>query len=201
MIVLLLRKVWLGEIIHIASATGGSEQNEGVNQRRNGAIADFLMRLRRAKLEEVLDGYIATFTGRSKRDEERFKKKWVAIFPGARLNALTPTAPESARAQFSDGRTPQTVNRYMRFLRRVLNNAVRDGKIAGNPVSRIKVFREPAGKTRFLSPEEEGLLCEKIGAPYAGWIRLASLTGMRQMEKFSLRWEHVDLERGVCPIE
>lgn len=145
------------------------------------------MRLRHAKLEEVLDGYIAAFTGRSKRDEERFKKKWVAIFPGARLNALTPTALESAWAQLSEGRTPQTVNRYMRFLRWVLNKAVRDGKIASNPVSQIKMFREPAGKTRFLSPEEEGLFCEKIGAPYAGWIRLASLTGMRQMEQFSLR--------------
>ena len=153
-----------------------------------------------AKLEEVLDGYIAAFTGRSKRDEERFKKKWVGIFPGARLNALTPTALEGARAHLSEGRTPQTVNRYMGFLRRVLNKAVRDGKLASNPVSRIKMFREPAGKTRFLSPEEEGLLCEKIGAPYAGWVRLAILTGMRQMEQFSLRWEHVDLERGVLTL-
>ena len=153
-----------------------------------------------AKLEEVLDGYLAAFTGRSKRDEERFKKKWVAIFPAARLNALTPTALESARAHLSEGRTPQTVNRYMGFLRRVLNKAVRDGKLASNPVSRIKMFREPAGKTRFLSPEEEGLLCEKVGAPYAGWVRLAILTGMRQMEQFSLRWEHVDLERGVLTL-
>ena len=103
-----------------------------------------------AKLEEVLDGYIAAFTGRSKRDEERFRRKWVAIFPAARLNAITPTALENARAQLSEGRTPQTVNRYMGFLRRVLNKAVRDGKLASNPVSRIKMFREPAGKTRFL---------------------------------------------------
>ncbi len=153
-----------------------------------------------AKLEEVLDGYLAAFTGRSKRDEERFKKKWIAVFPGARLNALTPTALESARTQLTEGRTPQTVNRYMGFLRRVLNKAVRDGKLASNPVSRIKMFREPAGKTRFLSPEEEGMLCEKIGAPYAGWVRLAILTGMRQMEQFSLRWEHVDLERGVLTL-
>src|SRR6185295_5985594 len=64
-----------------------------------------------AKLEEVLDGYLAAFTGRSKRDEERFKKKWVEIFPGARLNAITPTALESARAYLSEVRTPQTVNR------------------------------------------------------------------------------------------
>ena len=153
-----------------------------------------------AKLEEVLDGYLEAFTGRSKRDEERFKKKWVAIFPAARLNALTPIALESARALLSEGRTPQTVNRYMGFLRRVLNKAVRDGKLASNPVSRIKMFREPAGKTRFLSPEEEGVLCEKIGASYAGWVRLAILTGMRQMEQFSLRWEHVDLERGVLTL-
>jgi integrase len=92
------------------------------------------------------------------------------------------------------------VNRYMGFLRRVLNKAVRDGKLASNPVSRIKMFREPAGKTRFLSPEEETMLCEKAGAPYAGWVRLAILTGLRQMEQFSLRWEHVDLERGVLTL-
>jgi integrase len=153
-----------------------------------------------AKLEEVLDGYLAAFTGRSKRDEARFKQKWAGIFPAARLNALTPMALESARAQLAEGRTPQTVNRYMGFLRRVLNKAVRDGQLASNPVSRIKMFREPAGKTRFLSPEEEARLYEKIGAPYAGWVRLAILTGMRQMEQFGLRWEHVDLERGVLTL-
>lgn len=153
-----------------------------------------------AKLEEVLDGYLAAFTGRSKRDEERFKKKWMAIFPAARLNAITPTALETARTKLSEGRTPQTVNRYMGFLRRVFNRAVRDGKLASNPVSRIKMFREPAGKTRFLSPEEERALCEAVGAEYAAMVRLAILTGMRQMEQFSLRWEHVDLERGLITL-
>ncbi len=78
-----------------------------------------------AKLEEVLDGYLAAFTGCSKRDEARFKKKWAGIFPAARLNALTPMALESARAQLAEGRTPQTVNRYMGFLRRVLNKESR----------------------------------------------------------------------------
>ncbi len=49
----------------------------------------------------------------------------------------------------------------------------------------------------FLSPEEEAILCQKLGEPYATWVRLALLTGMRQLEQFSLRWEHVDLERGT----
>lgn len=69
-----------------------------------------------AKLEDVLEEYLAAFAGRSKRDEERFKKQWVALFPGARLNVLTPAVLEKAQTQLAEmGRTPQTVNRYMGF--------------------------------------------------------------------------------------
>jgi len=154
-----------------------------------------------AKLEDALEEYLAAFSGRSKRDEVRYKKKWLELFPGARLNALTPARLESVRAQLAEGgRSPQTVNRYMQFLRRVLNKAVRDGKLASNPVSRIKMFREPAGQTRFLSPEEEKTLCDAVGLAFALWVRLAILTGMRQGEQFSLRWEHVDLERGLITL-
>ena len=154
-----------------------------------------------AKLEDVLEEYLAAFTGRSKRDENRYKKKWLTLFPGARLNVLTPAALEKARTQLAEeGRTPQTVNRYMGFLRRVLNKAVRDGRLFGNPVSRLKMFREPAGNTRFLSPDEEKMLCEALGVEHARWVRLAILTGMRQMEQFSLRWEQVDLKRGLITL-
>ncbi|MGC3976199.1 MAG: tyrosine-type recombinase/integrase [Nitrospira sp.] len=154
-----------------------------------------------AKLEEVLNDYLETFTGRSKRDEERFKKKWLELFPGARLNALTASALEKARTRLAeDGRTPQTVNRYMGFLRRVLNKAIRDTKLFANPMSEIKMFRESTGRTRYLSPQEEKMLCDALTPEHARWVRLAILTGMRQMEQFSLRWEYVDLERGLITL-
>lgn len=51
-----------------------------------------------------------------------------------------------------------------------------------------------------LSPAEEAAICEKLGAPYASWVRLAILTGMRQLEQFSLRWEHVDVKRGMLTL-
>jgi hypothetical protein len=79
-----------------------------------------------------------------------------------------------------EGRAIATVNHYLKFLRRVLNKAVRDGQLASNPVSRMKLFKESAGKTRFLSMEEEAAICEKLGEPHATWVRLAILTGMRQ---------------------
>lgn len=154
-----------------------------------------------AKLEDVLNDYLDAFTGRSKRDEQRYKKTWLDLLPGARLNSITPALLEKLRAQLSEGgRSPQTVNRYMQFLRRVLNKAVRDGKLASNPVSRIKMFKEPAGRLRFLSPEEEKTLCEAVGSECTPWVRLAILTGMRQGEQFSLRWEHVDFERGLITL-
>jgi hypothetical protein len=79
------------------------------------------------------------------------------MFPEARLNALTPTTLERAQAKFgAEGRTPQTVNRYMAFLRRVLNKAVRDGHLPHNPVSRIKMFRESIGKPAFSRRRRSG---------------------------------------------
>jgi len=154
-----------------------------------------------AKLAEVLDEYLDTFTGRSERDERRYKKAWLELLPGARLNAITPALLESLRGKLSEGgRSPQTVNRYMQFLRRVCSKAVRDGKLANNPVSRIKMFREPAGRLRFLSPEEEQELCKAVGPDFAPWIRLAILTGMRQAEQFRLRWEHIDFDRGLIAL-
>jgi integrase len=154
-----------------------------------------------AKLEEVLEDYLAAFTGRSERDERRYKKTWLELLPEARLNAITPALLENLRVKLSEGgRSPQTVNRYMQFLRRVLNKAVRDGKLASNPVNRIKMFKEPAGRLRFLSLEEEQKLCGAVGPEFAPWVRLAILTGMRQAEQFSLRWEHVDFDRGLIAL-
>lgn len=82
----------------------------------------------------------------------------------------------------------------------MLNKAVRDNKLASNPVSRIKMFREPAGRLRFLSPEEEQELCTAVSPEFAPWVRLFILTGMRQVEQFSLRCEHVDFERGLITL-
>ena len=84
-----------------------------------------------AKLAEVLEEYLTAFTGRSERDERRYKNTWLELLPGARLNAITPALLENLRMKLSEGgRSPQTVNRYMQFLRRVLSKAVRDGKLA-----------------------------------------------------------------------
>lgn len=41
---------------------------------------------------------------------------------------------------------------------------------------------------------------EALGPDYAVWVRIALLTGMRQLEQFSLRWTDVDLTRGLITL-
>ena len=46
----------------------------------------------------------------------------------------------------------------------------------------------------------EAMLLKTLGPPYAPWVRLAILTGLRQDERFKLRWSDVDLERGFLTL-
>lgn len=55
----------------------------------------------------------------------------------------------------------------MAWLRHVLNGVVREGKLPSNPVLKLKMYKEPKGKTRFLSMEEEAMLLAKLG-PFMG---------------------------------
>jgi integrase len=135
-------------------------------------------------------------------------------FTGKRLNAITVGALEEARQSLlatvvveakekgdvEKLMTPQRVNRYMEWLRHVVNLVVRDGKLASNPVLKLTMYKEPKGKTRFLSMEEEKLLLEKLGPIHGPWARLAILTGLRQAEQFRLQWKDVDLERGLLRL-
>lgn len=159
-------------------------------------------------IQDTVDRYLLTIaTKRNQRMERGYAAWWCERWQGLRLNAITPEALDRARRDLLEHpreskkcRTPQTVNRYCAWLRHVLNQAVRDGKLASNPVLKLKMYAEPKGKTRFLSMEEEALLLEKLGPTYGPWARLAILTGLRQGEQFRLQWKDVDLDRGILTL-
>jgi integrase len=152
---------------------------------------------------ELIDRYLETISTRkatTQRDDKFFAAWWKAHFEGKRLNAVTVNELEVARQTLLKTVSPQRVNRYMAWWRHVLNIAIREGKLVSNPVVKLKMFKEPKGKTRFLSVEEEALLMAKLGSTHAPWARLAILTGLRQAEQFRLQWKDVDLERGLLTL-
>lgn len=168
-------------------------------------------------VEATIDRYLLTVATKKPMTqvaERFFAQWWKDYFKGKRLNAITVGALEEARqsllatvvveAKEKGGvdklMTPQRVNRYTEWLRHVVNVAVREGKLAGNPVLKLTMYKEPKGKTRFLSMEEEQVLLKKLGPIHGPWARLAILTGLRQAEQFRLQWKDVDLERGILTL-
>jgi integrase len=106
--------------------------------------------------------------------------------------------------------TPGGANRNLALLSKMMNLAERWGLRPDglNPCRHVERYPERR-RERFLSAAELGRLGEvlrELGAKGAespsviGAIRLLVLTGARRSEILNLRWEHVDLERGVLRL-
>ena len=149
-------------------------------------------------VSSVLDRHMETSTVKNQFAEKNYAKWWKGRFEGKRLNAITPPAIEEGMRELGQSLAPQTVLHYCKFLRRVLNVAVRDGLIERNPFAKVTLPTVKTGRTRFLSVEEEARLLEKLGSTYGPWARLAILTGLRQSEQFSLKW--ADIDRGIITL-
>jgi len=152
-------------------------------------------------VEELIAAHVAISTVKNQAAEKHYGEWWKGRLKGKRLNGVTPNLLEEAQRELTaEGLAAQTVVHYMKFLRHILNKAIRDGKLEKNPFAQVKLPKVASGKTRFLTHEEERALIGKIGTPYGSWVRLAVLTGLRLGEQFGLKWADVDLERGILTL-
>ena len=115
----------------------------------------------------------------------------------AKLKPRPANAPKDFRPKRMWG--DSTLNRFFSFLKHALMLAVKDSKLARNPVIGVKPFPEVT-KTRFVS-EEELIRLQGVMAP-KDWklVALAVETGLRREEQFRLRWDQVDLEVGLLTL-
>jgi len=161
------------------------------------------------RLSQIIDRHLEGLKRRTYKDDVPYARWWKERLGEYSLNMITPEVLEAAMRDL-EGKpnpnkvgvpkkvySPQTVLHYMKFLRKVLNIAVRDGKLERSPFIGIKLPKIPTGHTRFLSQEEEDKLLKALGPLYGPWARLAILTGMRSSEQFGMRWAEIDLDRGL----
>jgi len=101
-------------------------------------------------------------------------------------------------AKREKGVSRATTNRDRAILSKLFNWAIASGFYgAENPVRKVKPFQESAGRTRFLTADEAGELVAKSSDHLRPVLITALHTGGRLGEILTLRWEDVDLERGV----
>lgn len=166
-------------------------------------------------LGDVVDEFLKSSRNqkRSWKDDARYGKAWKDRFTGRTLDEITPAELDRIKAErlaagriVGDGQpargvTPATVNREFAFLKHVYNVAIRDGKTERNPVAKLKMLREPSGRVRYLTDEEEEALMKALPSD-ADRQRVTVLvqTGLRKAELLGLRWKDADLKAGVLTI-
>jgi site-specific recombinase XerD len=178
-----------------------------VRQKRLTEIAEnrFFPESQRQKetlLSEMIDDMIQRAEGRiiAMKDYKRYGRYWKEAFSGRTLNQITTGDIERYQAQRRKAVSPATVNREVKFLKRVFNVAMKDKLVTENPTDGVTLYKENNERTRFLKCEEEIRLKDEIHPDYWPLVLFAINTGLRQAEQFKLRWENVSFTTGLITI-
>jgi integrase len=154
--------------------------------------------------------YFPTFKIGKKRDttrkgEEHFKNWIEPVIGNIPLKDVKPFAVEKIKKHILDaGKTPRTLQYIFATIRQVWNMARSDGFVSSDsPTKNVKVPKVDNKRIRFLSHEEAETLLKALQAKDALTHDLALLslhTGLRMGEGASLKWSHVDLDRGIIRV-
>lgn len=169
---------------------------------------------RRHTLSDLIDRYKLNVLP-SKKDHKRQGAQydwWKKELGDYTLGDISPALLSEARDTLGETKAPATVVRYLSALSHAFTVAVNEwGWLEDNPLRKVRKPKEPRGRVRFLSDDEElndgtviagertRLLkaCEESSYKQLYTIVVLALsTGMRQGEIMNLRWPDVDLKLG-----
>lgn len=128
-------------------------------------------------------------------------KNLLSFFKDEKLSRITSFLIERYKMMRRETVEPATVNRELACLKNMFNLAIRWEKAETNPVRLIKFFKEPPGKMRVLSKEEEEKLLNASSEHLKPIIITALNTGMRLSEVLGLKWCNVDFNNRVITVE
>ncbi len=157
------------------------------------------------RLDEFVREYFAYYqANRKPRSLQRHQTSYRALqatFGHQRLADISPLDIERyKRERQGAGVSGVTINRELAFLKNLYSKAVEWGKMAENPVKKVRLYREDNARTRFLPEEEEANLLVCCGPQLRPLVVTALHTGFRASELLSLTWHDVDFRRGVVTV-
>ena len=110
------------------------------------------------------------------------------------LTDLTVSRLDAIRQAKGVGRSKSTVNRYLSLIRSVLNKAVEWEWLDKAP--RITMYKEPSGRTRFLTREQVQDLLRELPEHLQHMVIFTLSTGLRYSNVLRLEWSQVNLQQA-----
>lgn len=156
------------------------------------------------KLHSALDVYLTwakVNRPKSNRARESIARALRAHLTDLPLDELAPWHVEKYKAARREAVGPATVNREVAMLKHLAGLAaagtlegVRMDRLAAASVRAVKMLREPPGRVRSLTPNEERRLLAAMDDDLRPIVLVADATGMRRGEVARLRAHQVDLD-------
>jgi integrase len=178
------------------------------------SIADH-RRKKKIVLDDVWSKYLPIIknTNKSWRDDKyNYESHIQPAFGSIELSKISVFSVEKFKRSFKGklnlrGKAfePATIKHQMVLLRRLLNMAIKWNMLSTlNPVCQVSMPKINNEVVRFLEAEQLSELIRILDIwpvkQSANFIRFLMFTGCRRGEAFSLKWEHVDMERGLITL-
>jgi len=171
---------------------------------------------KRHTLAEAIDRYISIVLPKKKpksiKDQKVQLLWWRDNIGHYVLSDITPAVIVEYRDKLSHGITPRgrvrsssTINRYLAALSHLFTIAINEwGWLEDTPLRKVSKNKEPRGRVRFLNDEERERLLQAAKESLSAYLYLVIVlclsTGGRKMEILGLKWNDVDLDRGIITL-
>jgi len=124
--------------------------------------------------------------------QDKDKLAWLHPYLGhLTLNDITVSVIDEIRQAKLKGNTKSTANRYLSLVRSILNRAINWEWLDKAP--RITMFKEPQGRTRFLTIAEVQHLLKHLPEHLQDMVVFTLSCGLRYSNVLKLTWSQVDL--------
>lgn len=147
-------------------------------------------------LASVIDLYINP----DEKNHVAYRAWWVAQHGEQDVAAISPEWLTARQRELAQEKSPQTVHHYLKFLRYILNQAVKNGRLSTSPFVRFTLRQPIVHRDVFLTDAQIARLMAALGPDWGSAAEFAVLTGLRWREQFGLTRDRVDLERGVVVL-
>jgi len=200
---------YLGQTVRQSSKTPSKVTAKAIEDRLRREIQERVAsgKLPTIPFEEAVDRYYRTILLPRGKSMVRAKDNYVLTKLRAHFGDDTPldNITSADIAKYRDDLvtkhklTPSTANREVAYMRAIINRAANDWNISTAPF-RVKMFREPPGRVRWLSPEEEKRLLDECSSHLRPIVTFLMDSGCRKAEALSLTWRDVVFEEDRVRI-
>lgn len=121
----------------------------------------------------------------------------------AALDAITSREVTAFRDSLTDhGRTAKTANHYLKCLRSLFGDAVKEAALLHSPAAPVKTLHETDSTPRqpFTTEEVARLVASAPSSDWKGVILVGAFTGLRLVDAATLKAGNFDLDRGALKL-